>query len=47
MGITGWPQLYGSLRYEETVGAARPTPARIDDLSYSISEGYFRELFGR
>lgn len=46
VGLIGWPQLYGSLRYEETVGAAIPTPARIRDLSYSVTDGYFWEIFG-
>lgn len=45
-GLYGWPQLYGSVRYEETVGGAAPSPARIRDLSTNVSDGYFWEIFG-
>ena len=42
-GLIGWPQLYGSVTYEETVGGAA---TRIDSRSRNVSSGYFWEIFG-
>ncbi len=46
VGLIAWPQLYGSVKYEQTVGAAIPTPARINGLTANVNEGYFFEFFG-
>lgn len=45
VGITGWPQLYGNLRYGQTFGGFM-TGARVDNRSISMSDGYFWEIFG-
>ncbi|MDQ7783939.1 MAG: hypothetical protein RDU20_13735 [Desulfomonilaceae bacterium] len=46
IGMIGWPQLYGSVKYEQTVGGALPAAARIGGLTAEVSEGYFWEIFG-
>jgi hypothetical protein len=43
IGMVGWPQLYGSVKYEETVGAPG---SRVGGLSASVTDGYFWEMFG-
>jgi hypothetical protein len=46
VGIVGWPQLYGSAKYGQTVGGAFVTGARINGLTADVSEGYFWEILG-
>ncbi|MDQ7783940.1 MAG: hypothetical protein RDU20_13740 [Desulfomonilaceae bacterium] len=45
IGMIGWPQLYGSVKYEQTLGAAGPG-LRLDGLTARVNEGYFWEIFG-
>lgn len=45
-GVIGWPQLYGSAKYEQTFGAAFVTGARANGLTAKLDRGYFWEIFG-
>jgi hypothetical protein len=46
LGVIGWPQLYGSAEYEQTVGNAAAVGARINGMTAKVSDGYFWEAFG-
>jgi hypothetical protein len=46
IGLVGWPQLYGSVKYEQTVGAAAGVGGRFGGLSAGVTDGYFWEMFG-
>jgi hypothetical protein len=46
LGIIGWPQLYGSAKYEQTVGASFfGVGDRINGMTAKVNEGYFWEAF--
>jgi len=47
LGFIAWPQLYGSAKYEQTIGGAIPAAARINGMTAKINEGYFWEVFGQ
>ncbi len=46
LGAIGWPQLYGSVKYGQTIGGAIPAAARLDGMTAKVNEGYFWEIFG-
>ncbi len=46
VGLIAWPQLYGSVKYDQTVGGANFGGATISGLTAKINEGYFWEIFG-
>ncbi|MFH1115399.1 MAG: hypothetical protein V1792_15940 [Pseudomonadota bacterium] len=46
VGVIGWPQLYGNVKYEETLGGAPPAGVRYVSRSRKVTEGYFWEAFG-
>ncbi|MFH1115398.1 MAG: hypothetical protein V1792_15935 [Pseudomonadota bacterium] len=46
LGVIGWPQLYGSAKYGQTVGGAFGVGGRINGKTAKVNEGYFWEMFG-
>lgn len=45
VGMVGFPFAFGSVKYEQTLGAAAPA-LRIDGLSSKVDKGYFFEIWG-